>query len=87
MTMNRSQARREAHRRWMTPGTNPGDRYGSVIIRRKNVPDRFEVGYEIRGGHSDSGAYLFEWVIMGRGETWEAAFANADVSATAGGGK
>lgn len=49
----------------------PGDRYGFVTLRRKSVADRCEVGYHLRTEH---GAKV---VILGRGPTWEAAFARA----------
>jgi len=64
----------EATRCWGTPGTAPGDRYGLVSLRRKNVADRYEVGYCIRGG---DGHNRFQPVVMGRGPSWEAAFVAA----------
>lgn len=79
--MKRAQAHQEAHRRWGTSGTAPGDRYGTVIVRQKKVADRFEVGYAIRGGRMDSGTLLHQWVLMGSGSFWEEAFARADARA------
>jgi hypothetical protein len=81
--MKRAQAHQEAHRRWGTSGTAPGDRYGSVIVRQKKVVDRFEVGYAIRGGRMDTGMVLHQWVLMGSGPSWEEAFARADGCARA----
>lgn len=75
--MNRAQAHQEAHRRWGTPGTAPGDRYGIVVVRQKKVVERFEVGYAIRGGRTDGGTLLHQWVLMGKGPSWEEAFARA----------
>lgn len=77
--MNRKQAHQEAHRRWGTPGTAPGDRHGIVVVRQKKVVDRFEVGYAIRGGRTDGGTLLHQQVITGRGPSWEEAFSRADV--------
>jgi hypothetical protein len=75
--MKRSQAHQEAHRRWGTSGTAPGDRHGSVIVRQKKIVDRFEVGYAIRGGRMDTGMVMHQWVLMGSGPSWEKAFARA----------
>lgn len=72
--MTRYQAHAEAHRRWGTPGVAPNDRYGTVSIRQKKVVDRFEVGYTIRGARLDTGMILGQFVIMGRGRSWEEAF-------------
>ncbi len=65
--MTRWQAYKEAHSRWGT-----ADRHGFVVSRQKKIADRFEVGY-----HSAHGAA--RPVIMGRGPSWEAAFAQADL--------
>lgn len=72
--MTRYQAHREAHSRWATFGTAPGDRVASVTIRRKTVVDRFEVGYYVRAKPGMPVAV----VIVGKGPSWEEAFARAD---------
>lgn len=76
--MTRAQAWSEAHRRWGMGGSGPGSRAGFVVVRRKNVVDRFEVGHYKRGGRSPGGVALsFDWKVMGRGPSWEEAFARA----------
>jgi hypothetical protein len=80
--MDRSMTRREAHARahqlWGTSGHEPGDRVGFTVIRRKNVVDRFEVGYYTRGGRTPGGTSLsHDWTVMGKGASWEEAFARA----------
>jgi len=58
--VKRAQAHQEAHHRWGTPGTAPGDRYGVVVVR------------------TDGGTLLHQWVLMGKGPSWEEALARAD---------
>jgi len=76
--MTKHQAHAKATELWGTRGTTPGDRVGCVSIRRKNVTDRFEVGYYVRGGRRDDGVYVHSNpVVMGKGPTWEIAFERA----------
>jgi len=81
--MNRRAASIKAHKLWGTPGTAPKDRVGYVVIRRKNVVDRYEVGYYTRGGSAGqernaSGELLSNgYVVMGKGPSWEEAFERA----------
>ena len=70
--MTRKQARAEAHRRWGTDGHANGDRFGTVRLRRRGQPLRYEVGYFIRKSR-----FEFEPVNMGAGDTWEDAFMEA----------
>ena len=72
--MTKYQAHREARQRWATHGISPTDQVAMVTLRRKNVIDRCEVGWYVRGG---SGVPT-KVVVAGRGPTWEAAFADAD---------
>ena len=67
--MTRYQAHAKAHALWGTHGITSADRVGCVLIRRKNVVDRFEVGYHVRDGGP--------WTVMGKGASWEEAFARA----------
>lgn len=62
--MTRYQARAKANALWETR-----DRVAFTSIRRKNVIDRFEVGYAIRGDR--------RFTVLGRGPSWEEAFARA----------
>lgn len=76
--MTRDQARAKAHALWGTSGAEPGDRAGFVVVRRKNVADRFEVGYYTRGKRAPSGMLLsHDWTVMGKGASWEEAFDHA----------
>jgi hypothetical protein len=76
--VTRNQAHAKAHQLWGTRGIEPGDRVGFVVIRRKNVVDRFEIGYYTRGGRTPSGVTLsHDWIVMGKGASWEEAFARA----------
>ena len=76
--MTRTQAHARALERWGTTGIAPGDRVGFVIVRRKSVVDRFEVGYYTRGGREPGGTLLsHDWKVMGKGTSWEEAFARA----------
>lgn len=76
--MTRREAHAKAHELWGTEGTAPGDRVGTVSIRRKNVTDRFEVGYYVRGGRRPDGVNVHSLpVILGRGPTWHQAFGRA----------
>ena len=68
--MTKFQAHREAHQRWTTYGITPTDRVAMVTLRRKNVVNRCEVGWYLRGDCVP--------VVAGSGPTWEAAFADAD---------
>jgi hypothetical protein len=68
--MTKYQAYREAHQRWATYGASPTDRVAMVTLRRKNVVNRFEVGWYLRGDCVP--------IVAGSGPTWEAAFADAD---------
>ena len=80
--MTREEARKEAHRRWGDNEAAPGFRYGRAVIRQKNQPKRFEVGYALRRGLTNLGVYVSSThSICGRGDTWEAAFADADADA------
>lgn len=67
--MTRKEAHAEADRRWGTPGVSDQDSYGTVVRRRN--PARYIVGYTTRGAR---GAFH----PMGTGQSWEAAFAEAD---------
>ncbi len=74
----KNEARSLAHKLWGTDGIEPGDRVGFVVIRRKNVVDRFEVGYYTRAGQAPSGATMStNWTVMGKGRSWEEAFERA----------
>ena len=76
--MTRRQAHAKAHELWGTKGSEPGDRVGFTVIRRKNIVERFEVGYYTRGGRTPSGITLsHDWTLMGKGTSWEEAFARA----------
>jgi hypothetical protein len=76
--VNRRQAHAKAHVLWGTNGIEPGDRVGFTVIRRKNIVDRFEVGYYTRGGRATTGMVLsHDWKVMGAGRTWEEAFERA----------
>lgn len=76
--MTRKQAHAKAHALWGTSGAEPGDRFGFTVIRRKNVVDRFEVGYATRGKRAPSGMIMsHDWTVMGKGPSWEEAFARA----------
>lgn len=76
--MTTAQARARATQLWGTPGTDPGSRVGFVVVRRKNVVDRFEVGHYARAGRAESGALIStDYTVMGRGRTWEEAFERA----------
>lgn len=76
--MKRKEAHARAHTLWGTKGIEPGDRVGFVVVRRKSVADRFEVGYYTRGGRAPSGMLLsHDWKVMGKGASWEEAFARA----------
>lgn len=68
--MTKVEAFREAHQRWATPGTSVTDRVAVVTLRRYGVRDRCEVGWYVRGGGGT--------IVVGRGPTWEEAFADAD---------
>jgi dsRNA-specific ribonuclease len=74
--MTRHQAWKEAHRRWSTHGTGTRDRSAWVSIRRKSAADRFVVGFFV-GAHTTSRGRA-ESIEMGRGRSWEEAFARAD---------
>lgn len=78
--MTREQARKKANALWGTPGIGPDDRYGIVTVRQKKIVDRFEVGYCTRGGPSRPGGMWVshDWTVMGKGRTWEEAFARAE---------
>ena len=71
--MKKFQAFREAHQRWSTHGIAPTDRVAMVTLRRKNIVNRCEVGWYLRGDCVP--------VVAGSGPTWEAAFADADTHA------
>lgn len=76
--MTRDQARARAHQLWGTLGIEPGDRVGFVVVRRKNVTDRYQVGYYKRGKRAPSGMLLsHDWIVMGQGPSWEEAFMRA----------
>lgn len=81
--MTTHQARIKANQLWGTPGTAPGDRVGFVVVRRKNVVNRFEVGHYARAGRAESGTLIStDYTVMGRGRTWEEAFARAATKET-----
>lgn len=65
VAMTRSDAITLARKRWGCPGS---DRMGFVILRRKSVVSRYEVGYYYQGLRT----------VMGRGSSWEEAFSRAD---------
>lgn len=67
------QAHKKAHELWGMPGHAPGDRYGFTCLRHKKVDKRCEVGYceRIDDHHANT-------IVMGRGATWEEAFADAE---------
>lgn len=76
--MTTAQALAKANQLWGTPGTDPGSRVGFVVVRRKNVVDRFEVGHYARVGRVASGAVIStDYTLMGRGRSWEEAFDRA----------
>lgn len=78
--MTKNEAHREAHRRWASgqPG-RIGCRHGAVTLRTKKVELRCEVGYqEIRDG--GAGHVSAAMVVMGRGRTWEEAFAAVNLT-------
>lgn len=74
--MTKREAHLEAHRRWAKgdPG-RIGACHGVVSLRTKKVEFRCEVGYqEVLDRGAGSGV---RFVLMGRGRTWEEAFAAA----------
>ena len=71
MTMR--EARVEAHRRWGTTSSAPGDRYG-VTSRGRKSP-LYRVGFCIRAGRGLDGTLYGAMVWMGESDaSWDAAF-------------
>lgn len=68
--MTRYQAYAESSQRWCRGNAygSAGNRIALTRIRRKSVDLRFEVGFWQHGKVN----------VLGRGRTWEEAFANAD---------
>lgn len=76
--MTKWEAHAKAHTLWhrRSGGTSaPGDRTGFTCLRRKGVPNRYEVGYhEILTFHPRE---TWITVVLGAGDSWEQAFERA----------
>lgn len=75
--MTRLEARTIAIHRWATGGIASGDRVAWVSIKHKKHPKRYRVGYYVRGSTAFSLPALNR--EMGAGDSWEEAFAVADL--------
>lgn len=78
--MTKHEAYLEAHRRWSQVSAGGiGTQSAWVSIRRKNVENRFQVGYlEVLSVDFGTGEpNWYKTVVLGTGPSWEAAFDSA----------
>lgn len=82
--MTKEQARQRAHTLWSRSARGRewdyvvGDRWPIARCRRKQITDRFEVGYSEATRVRRGQIMKCITVILGRGPTWEAAFEQAE---------